>query len=341
MNKIESYIDKLFENAPKTSEAADLKEEITQNIIDKYDCFLSEGKNEDEAYYSAISTIGDINELIEQLDDDAEVQEKDYETIEFDYSQKSSHRSSDSSDESSLSFEEDKYIIDTDAVHSIKAELISGSFSVYQYDGDNIQVYEKMHEDSNEKPIEVVVKNGKLLIDAINEKQKTFTFHSLKEFRNFKNKNLNRQIIVKVPAGKSFEKIKAESVSAKVFFGGIHADQVKIENVSGKIEIIDLISKKLKIEQVSGTVFTENLLCNLTSVETVSGNIMLNLDPIQGFDLNYQSVSGKLTHNLTHSFNFKKQHSFASHNYRLDYKDARNLIKIESVSGNAEISLAE
>jgi len=339
MNKIKIHIEKLFENAPKTSEASELKEEITQNIIDKYNCFLKDGKNEDEAYYSAISTIGDINELIEQLDSQQLPSTKNYETIEFDYTQKSSKQTDASNTSDQISFDEDKYILKTDAVHSIKAELISGSLSLYQYDGDHIEVYEKLHEESDEKPIEVKIKNGKLIIDAINEKNKTFTFNSLKEWRNFKNKNLNRQVIVKIPSGKSFEKIKVESVAAKVFFGGIHADLVKIENVSGKIELIDIISKKLKIEQVSGTVLTENLLCNNTYIETVSGKVNLNLDTIQGFSINYQSVSGKLIHNITENFNYKKQNSFASHNYILNYKDARNTVNIETVSGSAEISI--
>lgn len=339
MNKIKAHIEKLFENAPKTDEAADLKEEITQNIIEKYKCYLEDGKSEDQAYYSAISTIGDVSELIEQLDFEEETC-KDYETIEFDYTQKSSGKSYENTSSSSqITFDEDKYIIKTDAIDSLIAELISGSLSLYQYDGDHIEVYEKLHEDSEEKPVSVVIKNGKLIIDAANEKNKSFTFTSLKEWRNFKNKNLNRQIIVKIPSGKSFEKIKVESVAAKVFFGGIHTDLAKIENVSGKIEMIDLISKKLKIEQVSGTVLTENLLCNSTYIETVSGKVNLNLDSIQGFAINYQSVSGKLTHNITDNFNYKKQNSFASHNYRLNYKDAKNSIKIETVSGNAEVSI--
>ena len=62
------YVDLLFAGAPG---AEDMKQEILQNTLDRYDDLISQGKSEEAAYRLAISGIGDINELL-----DAHVQEE-------------------------------------------------------------------------------------------------------------------------------------------------------------------------------------------------------------------------------------------------------------------------
>ena len=47
--KIQKHIDALFTNAPKTRKAMELKEELTQNTIEKYEDLISEGYREDDA----------------------------------------------------------------------------------------------------------------------------------------------------------------------------------------------------------------------------------------------------------------------------------------------------
>ena len=55
------YIDLLFAGAP---DAEEMKQEILQNTLDRYDDLISQGKTEEAAYRLAISGIGDINELL-------------------------------------------------------------------------------------------------------------------------------------------------------------------------------------------------------------------------------------------------------------------------------------
>lgn len=64
---LKKSLDELFENAPKTNRANELKEELLANLIDKYNDLISSGKNEDEAFKTAISSIGDVDELIDGL----------------------------------------------------------------------------------------------------------------------------------------------------------------------------------------------------------------------------------------------------------------------------------
>jgi Ca2+/Na+ antiporter len=62
--KLRGHIDELFEKAPKTVKMAELKEEMLQNLTDKYNDLLGEGKSEDAAYHIAVASIGDISGLI-------------------------------------------------------------------------------------------------------------------------------------------------------------------------------------------------------------------------------------------------------------------------------------
>lgn len=65
--RLRKYIDSLFMDAPETRKAVELKEEILQNITDKYNDLLSEGKTEEAAYNIAIASVGEVNELIDNL----------------------------------------------------------------------------------------------------------------------------------------------------------------------------------------------------------------------------------------------------------------------------------
>ena len=55
------YVDLLFAGA---EDAADIKQEILQNTLDRYDDLIQQGKSPEAAYRLAISGIGDINEIL-------------------------------------------------------------------------------------------------------------------------------------------------------------------------------------------------------------------------------------------------------------------------------------
>ena len=65
--KIRKEVNSLFENAPNTKRANDLKDEIISNAEDKYEDFIKQGKTEEEALKTVIQEIGNVDELIEEL----------------------------------------------------------------------------------------------------------------------------------------------------------------------------------------------------------------------------------------------------------------------------------
>ncbi len=62
--KLREYIEQIFSTVPCTVRAVELKEEILQNLIDKYNDLISEGKSEQAAYNIAVASVGNINELL-------------------------------------------------------------------------------------------------------------------------------------------------------------------------------------------------------------------------------------------------------------------------------------
>ena len=66
-DKLRAYMDHLFREVKPTKKSVELKEEILQNLIDKYHDMLAEGKTPEAAYNIAVASVGDTDELLEGL----------------------------------------------------------------------------------------------------------------------------------------------------------------------------------------------------------------------------------------------------------------------------------
>lgn len=65
--KLKQYIDNAFMEIPQTKASLELKEELTSNLIEKYNDYLVHGRSESEAYQLVIKHVGDLNELTASL----------------------------------------------------------------------------------------------------------------------------------------------------------------------------------------------------------------------------------------------------------------------------------
>jgi len=68
---IRDYVEDLFVETAPTRKAVELKEEMIQNLNDKYSDLISEGKTQEAAYNIAIAGIGDISALLSELESEA------------------------------------------------------------------------------------------------------------------------------------------------------------------------------------------------------------------------------------------------------------------------------
>lgn len=60
-------IDAMFESAPQNRKTLEVKEEMLQNLMEKYHDLLAEGKSEEAAFNIAIASVGDISDLLAEL----------------------------------------------------------------------------------------------------------------------------------------------------------------------------------------------------------------------------------------------------------------------------------
>ena len=67
VNKIRAYIDHEFAGVPESKKVNELKEELTANLIEKYNAQLLHGKSEEEAYNAVITGLGDLSELVDSV----------------------------------------------------------------------------------------------------------------------------------------------------------------------------------------------------------------------------------------------------------------------------------
>ena len=59
--QLKQYVNLLFAG---TTDSEEMKQEILQNTLDRYDDLISQGKTPEAAYRLAIGGIGDINEVL-------------------------------------------------------------------------------------------------------------------------------------------------------------------------------------------------------------------------------------------------------------------------------------
>jgi len=69
-DKLRMYVDGLFARTAPTKKAVELKEEMLQNLHDKYSDLISEGKTPEASYNIAIAGIGDVSGLLAELEVD-------------------------------------------------------------------------------------------------------------------------------------------------------------------------------------------------------------------------------------------------------------------------------
>lgn len=74
--KLEAYVEQLFADAALTIRNAEVKQEILQHTLDRYDDLIAAGKSEQEAYDEAVGGIGDVSGLYEHKKPEAAAEHK-------------------------------------------------------------------------------------------------------------------------------------------------------------------------------------------------------------------------------------------------------------------------
>ena len=65
--RIRKYMDQLFENAPVNHRTLEFKEELIANALEKYNDMVLRGYGEDEAFQLVVGSIGDVQQLFQEM----------------------------------------------------------------------------------------------------------------------------------------------------------------------------------------------------------------------------------------------------------------------------------
>ena len=66
-DRVKKYIDKLFTEVYDTKQLLELKEEISANLMEKINDYIASGESKDTAFQKAVSSLGDMGELVDSL----------------------------------------------------------------------------------------------------------------------------------------------------------------------------------------------------------------------------------------------------------------------------------
>ncbi|HQC41190.1 MAG TPA: DUF4097 family beta strand repeat-containing protein, partial [Petrotogaceae bacterium] len=120
------------------------------------------------------------------------------------------------------------------------------------------------------------------------------------------------------------ENFLSSSVSGGVKVQKASVKKLKIKTVSGEVGIEDVASDSIEVEVVSGDISMQGLrqACDII-VKTTSGDVRIKGIDLQGYNVEFSSISGEV---------FIKDEVSSKGKYRYGVGDKK--IKVESVSGD-------
>lgn len=66
-DRLREYVDGLFNGVPMTKETIEFREEVLQNLNEKYADLISQGKSDEAAYNIAVAGVGDIQSILRDM----------------------------------------------------------------------------------------------------------------------------------------------------------------------------------------------------------------------------------------------------------------------------------
>lgn len=66
-DRLREYVNGIFNGVPMNKETIEFREELLQNLDEKYADLIKEGKSEQAAYNIAVAGIGDVQSLLNEI----------------------------------------------------------------------------------------------------------------------------------------------------------------------------------------------------------------------------------------------------------------------------------
>lgn len=251
--------------------------------------------------------------------------------------------------------------IPADEVKSLDIDWYGGSVEFTETTDSNVTISENY--EGEEKMIWQLDSSGTLHI--------RFNKYGSFFFGNFMGTgSSDKNLTVKIPAQKSFDRVDIDSASADFSADALAADELDIDSASGVIYIGNLTAKNASLESVSGAINLGGVIENKLTVESVSGSAKIyadfveaDLESVSGKyevyigtkadSLSAETVSGSVTAFVNKDINgftvdregisgsITNEFAVTADSDKLIYGDGSAEISIETVSGNLTLSPVE
>ncbi len=194
-------------------------------------------------------------------------------------------------------------------IDEIEIGWVSGSLTVEYYDGNTVSFSETSNEDlTDDNTLYYRVEGQKLMIQYMRSGARS-------------DKDLKKELTVKIPMGKTLRELKLETVSADAKLRALHVGSCELETTSGVLEAdfaeIDTVSvqtvsgdavislptvRTIEFNSVSAdiTVRADAEAPRILDAESVSGDITLHIPRNSGFSLSLDTISGKFVSDFSY-----------------------------------------
>lgn len=315
-DKLKAYLDGLFEAVPNTREVREAKDELYDSMLERYEDCLKAGMDEQAAYDSVIDSIGDIHELIAELDTSdatgANSKKGGFDVNDFAKSVAgfaSSFVNGVSSGISSLFNDTnlaEMRLVNTvctslQGINNIDVAYVGDNVRVMYGDGDDITVNEYMNKNDPDLFAQIRSENGNLDIHHGSR----IAFLVLRS--------------------------RIEIVLPRSYAGGL-----RINTISGRIQCSEILSlSSLTLKTISGEIDFESMTAGMVRASSTSGSI--HFAYAEG-ELDLKTISGGVRVDA-----IKGQGAFTttSGGIRANFEELRGNVKAASVSAGIRLNIPE
>lgn len=361
--RIISAVAEKLSPAAESEAKAEIVEELSANLYAKYEELLASGTDPNEAYESAMDSLGDVNELIDMLGGPtgkAELQRAAakltdkvvswakaakepcmdagralvdaMKKLEVTVSVRSNHQ-----------FD---YAVEAEGITGLELRITSGSAALRLWDEPTIQIIERSARNLTEKNHAQMIRRADGVL-CVQQGSTSVGFSLLNlgvftsDFEIFLPRRLWKSLYVYSTSGdvalpdESFEvdEVMISSTSGAVELGrGLVCEKLSVTAVSGDVSARQCCVGSAVFRGTSGDLSLECLAApKAADLETVSGDLTLTLPENDGFGLNYRSVSGEL--NSAFPLDPVSDHPEAV----FFYKTVAPIYRLRTVSGDVEL----
>lgn len=255
-----------------------MKEEILTNLLDKYHDLLEEGKSQEAAYSIAVASIGDMQELLAELQKDDLPPDSRKHKRESDRGDKENRRRStvtiitngnshypdypnaDKYQAGNAEFEADK-------IKDINIHWLAGDILVEAYDGKTASICEQAPWELKEKErLHYFLENGLLNIQ----------YWEAQGHHDFFTRSKAKKLIVRLPAetAEHLGYISIDATSSDITMNGIKAGKICLESISGDCKLKSCQARSFSMDSTSGDLTgTAFYVDGSLDTNTISGDV--------------------------------------------------------------------